>query len=125
MNPPPSPSESKSPLYTSVSFRLSCIQGHHCHLSKFHIYENTRLYRVELGLLPRLPSLCCHLVLRGPQASTQMSLVFPAACWTLNRMCLSLQPLPVSLKTRQLLTPDFPIPATVPNTGHDADPPSA
>ena len=35
---PPSPSESKSPLYTSVSFLLSCIQGHHCHLSKFHIY---------------------------------------------------------------------------------------
>ena len=26
------------PLYTSVSFLLSCIQGRHCHLSKFHIY---------------------------------------------------------------------------------------
>ena len=36
--PSPSPSESKSPLYTSVSFLLSCIRGHHCHLSKFHIY---------------------------------------------------------------------------------------
>ena len=36
--PSPSPSESKSPLYTPVSFLLSCIQGHHCHLSKFHIY---------------------------------------------------------------------------------------
>ena len=36
--PSPSLSESKSPLYTSVSFLLSCIQGHHCHLSKFHIY---------------------------------------------------------------------------------------
>ena len=36
--PSPSPSESKSPLYTSVSFLLSYIQGHHCHLSKFHIY---------------------------------------------------------------------------------------
>ena len=35
--PSPSPSESKSPLYSSVSFLLSCIQGHHCHLSKFHI----------------------------------------------------------------------------------------
>ena len=35
---PPSPSESKSPLYTSVSFLLSCIQGRHCYLSKFHIY---------------------------------------------------------------------------------------
>ena len=36
--PSPSPSESKSPLYTSASFFLSCIQGCHCHLSKFHIY---------------------------------------------------------------------------------------
>ena len=36
--PSPSLSESKSPLYTSMSFLLSCIQGRHCHLSKFHIY---------------------------------------------------------------------------------------
>ena len=36
--PSPSPSESKGPLYTSVSLLLSCIQGHHYHLSKFHIY---------------------------------------------------------------------------------------
>ena len=34
----PSPSESRSLLYTSVSFLLSCIQGHHCHFSKFHTY---------------------------------------------------------------------------------------
>ena len=33
-----SPSESKSPLYTSVSLLLSHIQGYHYHLSKFHIY---------------------------------------------------------------------------------------
>ena len=37
-SPSPSPSESKSLLYTSVSLLLSCIQGHHYHLSKFHIY---------------------------------------------------------------------------------------
>ena len=36
--PSPSPTEPKSPLYTSVSLLLSCIQGHHYHLSKFHIY---------------------------------------------------------------------------------------
>ena len=36
--PSPSPSESKSLFYTSVSFFLSCIQGRHCHLPKFHIY---------------------------------------------------------------------------------------
>ena len=33
-----SPSESKSPLYTSVSLLLSRIQGYPYHLSKFHIY---------------------------------------------------------------------------------------
>ena len=36
--PSPSPSESKSLLYTSVSLLLSCIQGYHYHLSKSHIY---------------------------------------------------------------------------------------
>ena len=34
----PSPSESKSLFYTSVSLLLSHIQGYHYHLSKFHIY---------------------------------------------------------------------------------------
>ena len=46
--PSPSPSESKSPLYTSVSFLLSCIQGRHCHLSKFHIY--VLVYRIGVFL---------------------------------------------------------------------------
>ena len=36
--PSPSPTESKSLFFTSVSLLLSCIQGCHCHLSKFHIY---------------------------------------------------------------------------------------
>ena len=36
--PSPSPKESKSPFYTSVSLLLSRIQGYHYHLSKFHIY---------------------------------------------------------------------------------------
>ena len=36
--PSPSPSESIRLLYTSVSLLLSRIQGHHYHLSKFHIY---------------------------------------------------------------------------------------
>ena len=36
--PSPSPSESKSPLYTSMFLLLSHIQGHHYYLSKFHIY---------------------------------------------------------------------------------------
>ena len=33
-----SPTESKRLFYTSVSLLLSCIQGCHYHLSKFHIY---------------------------------------------------------------------------------------
>ena len=36
--PSPSPTESKRLFYTSVSLLLSCIQGCHYHLSKFHIY---------------------------------------------------------------------------------------
>ena len=36
--PSPSPTESKSPPYTSVSLLLSRIEGYHYHLSKFHIY---------------------------------------------------------------------------------------
>ena len=35
--PSSSPTESKSLLFTSVSLLLSCIQGHHYHLYKFHI----------------------------------------------------------------------------------------
>ena len=37
-SPLPSPTESKRLFYTSVSLSLSCIQGYHYHLSKFHIY---------------------------------------------------------------------------------------
>ena len=37
-HPSPSPSESKSLLYTSVSLLLSGIQGYRYHLSKFHTY---------------------------------------------------------------------------------------
>ena len=48
----PSPSESKSPLYTSVSLLLSRIQGHHYHLSKFRIYVSVYCIGVFLsGLL--------------------------------------------------------------------------
>ena len=36
--PSPSPTESKSLFYTSVSLLLSRIEGYHYHLSKFHIY---------------------------------------------------------------------------------------
>ena len=34
----PSPTEPKSLFFISVSLLLSHIYGHHCHLSKFHIY---------------------------------------------------------------------------------------
>ena len=50
--PSPSPSESKSPFYTSVSLLLAHIQGHHYHLSKFHIYVSVYYIGVFLsGLL--------------------------------------------------------------------------
>ena len=50
--PSPSPSESKSPFYTSVSLLLSHIQGHHYHLSKFRIYVSAYCIGVFLsGLL--------------------------------------------------------------------------
>ena len=38
MPPSPSPTESKSLLFTSACLLLSCIQGRHYRLSKFHIY---------------------------------------------------------------------------------------
>ena len=40
--PLPSPTESKRLFYISVSLLLSCIQGYHYHLSKFHIYVLVR-----------------------------------------------------------------------------------
>ena len=49
---PPSPSQSKSPFYTSVSLLLSRIQGYHYHLSKYHIYVSVYCIGVFLsGLL--------------------------------------------------------------------------
>ena len=36
--PSPSPTESKSPFYTSVSLLLSLIEVYHYHLSKFHMH---------------------------------------------------------------------------------------
>ena len=50
--PLPSPTQSKSPFYTSLSLLLSRIQGHHYHLSKFHIYVSVYCIGVFLsGLL--------------------------------------------------------------------------
>ena len=57
---PPSPSESKSPLYTSVSLLLSHIQGHHCHLSKSHIYVLVYCIGVFLSGLPVSAGLQFH-----------------------------------------------------------------
>ena len=42
--PLPSTTESKSLFFTSVSLSLSCIQGHHYHLSQFHMYSVNTLY---------------------------------------------------------------------------------
>ena len=48
----PSPTEFKRLFYTSVSLLLSCIQGYHYHLSKFHIHVLVYCIGVSLsGLL--------------------------------------------------------------------------
>ena len=52
--PSPSPTESKRLFYTSVSLLLSCIQGYHYHLSKFHIYALVYC----IGVFFWLTSLC-------------------------------------------------------------------
>ena len=54
--PSSSPKESKSQFFTLVSLLLSCIQGHHYHLSKFHIYvEFLKEY-----MWPRTLFCCCR-----------------------------------------------------------------
>ena len=47
--PSPSPTESKSPFYTSVSLLLSRTEGCHYHLSKFHIYALIYCFGVFLS----------------------------------------------------------------------------
>ena len=49
--PSPSPTESKSPFYTSVPLLLSHNEGYHYHLSKFHIY--VLVYCISAGVQPR------------------------------------------------------------------------
>ena len=57
--PSPSPTESKTLFYTSVSLLLSRIQGYHYHLSKFHIYALVYCIGVFLsGLLSWLYKNC-------------------------------------------------------------------
>ena len=53
--PSPSPTESKSLFFTSVSLLLSRIQGHRYHLSKSHIYVS--IYRIGV-FSSWLTSLC-------------------------------------------------------------------
>ena len=57
----PSPTESKSLFFTSVSFLLSRTQGHHYHLSKFHIYALIHCIDVFLS---DLTSLCFIYLIR-------------------------------------------------------------
>ena len=47
--PSPSPTQSKSLFFTSVSLLLSCIQRCHYHLSKFHTYALTHCIGVSLS----------------------------------------------------------------------------
>ena len=62
--PSPSPTESQSLFYTSVSLLLSRIQGHCYHLSKFHTY--VLIYCIDVFLSDLLhcmiPSSFIHLI---------------------------------------------------------------
>ena len=66
--PSPSPTESKSLFFTSVSLLLSCIQGHWYHLSKFHIYALVYCIGVVLSDL-------LHSVQQAPVSSTSLELI--------------------------------------------------
>ena len=59
----PSPTESNSLFFTSVSLLLSHIQGHHYHLSKFHTYALIYCIGVFLSdLLHSVGSSFIHLI---------------------------------------------------------------
>ena len=49
ISPSPSPTESIRLFYTSVSLLLSCIQGYHYYISKFHIYALVYCIGIDLG----------------------------------------------------------------------------
>ena len=66
--PSPSPIESKSLFYTSVSLFLSCMYGYHYHISKFHIHALVYCIGVYLsGLL--------HSVIWAPVSSISLELI--------------------------------------------------
>ena len=59
----PSPTESKSLFFTSVSLLLTCIHGYHYPLSKFHIYVLVYCIGIFLsGLLCIIGSSFIHLI---------------------------------------------------------------
>ena len=60
--PSPSPTESKSLFFTSVSLLLSRIQGYHYHVSKFHIYVLLYWRIPGMGEPRGLPSMGSHRV---------------------------------------------------------------
>ena len=66
--PSPSPHDSKSLFFTSVSFLLSCIWGQHYHFSNFHIYV---LVYCTGGFLPDL----LHSVQKALVSPTSLELI--------------------------------------------------
>ena len=80
----PSPTESKSLFYTSVSLLLSCIQGYHYHLSKFHIYVLVYCIGVLLSAIRVVSSAYLRLLIFLPAilipACASSSLVFLMMC---------------------------------------------
>ena len=100
----PSPTVSKSPIYTSVSLLLSHIQGYHYHLSKFHIYVFSSvqsLSHVRLFATPWIAARQASLSITNSRSSlrlTSIKSVMPSSHIILCRPLLLLPPIPPSIR---------------------------
>ena len=86
--PPPPPTESKRLFYTFVSLLLSCIQGCHYHLSKFHIYA--LVY-------------CIGVFLSGLLHSVKLFLNALSSFWKINKHCIFISLLDYKVHSTKLV----------------------
>ena len=82
--PSPSPTESKSLFYTSVSLLLSHIEGYHYHLSKFHTYMLVYCIGVFLSVL-------LHSVYSAKVSSSSLEQIQMYSFWWLSNtpLCIA------------------------------------
>ena len=102
--PSPSPTESKTLFYTSVSLLLSRIQSYCYHLSKFHIYAFSSvqlLSRVWLFATPWIAACQASLSItnsRGSPRLTSIESMMPSSHLILCCPLLLLPPIPPSVR---------------------------